>query len=75
MHLPTLRGGFSVNLPQCLLANSEKPSGCGTRVEFMSLAVSEPSSCPADPGWRGTGGLRVSRLLGGGASPGGLVDL
>ena len=40
------------------LANSEKPSGCGTWAEFISLAVSEPSSCPADLGWRGPGRLQ-----------------
>lgn len=58
MRLFTLRGKNSVNSPLCVLANSEKPSGCGTCVEFISLAVTEPSSCPAGRGWRGPGGLQ-----------------
>ena len=36
MHLPTLRGRFSVNSPLCVLANSENPSDVG--LERSSLA-------------------------------------
>lgn len=68
MHLPTLRGNFSVSLPLCARLIGKKPSGYGTRVEFSSLAVSEPPSCHLIRAGGLPGGLQGLKLLGGGAS-------
>lgn len=67
MHLPTLRGNFSVSLPLCVLANRKKPSGCGTRVEFISLAVSELRLVPLIRAEGAQAVFRGLQVLGGGA--------
>ena len=75
MHLPTLRGRFSVNSPLCVLANSENPSDVGLERSSLAGLSLNPRLVPLTRAGGAQAVFRVSKLLGGGASPGVLVDL